>query len=161
MRVAKAALALAALLLVAPRTFAQDAPNSGPLAFYDDSNNFYYPDNNFYTPANNLYPSSGVIESSSYGTVQPEEISAAVNDGQYIPSTFMDFDDAVALGNDQLALQQVSTRLDTAAPSFADVARQEVTSSPPAPQSTALVQQDTNGNVLVCSDAGDACQPLS
>jgi len=151
---AKAALALAALLLLAPRAFAQDAPNTGPRAFYDESNNFY-------NPANNLYPSTGVTETSYYGAVQPDEISAAVNDGAYVPSAFVDFDEAVALGNEQLTAQQQGLQRQMDFNSFAQKARTVASTPHPAHTSSALVQQDHSGALVICDTAGDRCQPLN
>ena len=89
----------------------------------------------------------------------PREFSAgyATNDGPYVPSTFMNYDDALALGQQILAAAAKPAQTD-AGPSLGDVARAYRTarSSTQAPSTLAL--QDNSGRLHICSLNGDNCR---
>jgi hypothetical protein len=89
----------------------------------------------------------------------PREFStgSVTNDGPYIPSTFMNYDDALALGKQQLAAATKPAQTD-GGPSLGDVARAYRTarSSTQAPPSLAL--QDNSGRLHICSLHGDNCR---
>jgi hypothetical protein len=88
----------------------------------------------------------------------PREFSVgyATNDGPYVPSTFMNYNDALALGQQQLAATAKPTQTDSG-PSLGDVARAYRTarSSTQAPSTMAL--QDNSGRLHICSLNGDNC----
>jgi hypothetical protein len=158
MKLWKATLILGSvLLLFAGPAFAQceydSAPNCGDDAFYD-------PSNNFYGPQNNLYPPSAVTYSLPRGGSgqQSESMGVAVNDGNYVPSEFMDYDQAVALGN--LQLHEMNEHQGSVKPSFAEAARQARAAGAPDRKATVFVQQDGNGNLQVCDPQDYQCEPL-
>jgi hypothetical protein len=89
----------------------------------------------------------------------PREFSAGyvTNDGPYIPSTFMNYDDALALGLQQLAAAANPAQTGTG-PSLGDVARayriaRNTTQAPPA-----LALQDNSGRLHICNLNGDSCR---
>jgi hypothetical protein len=89
----------------------------------------------------------------------PREFSTGyvTNDGPYIPSTFMNYDDALALGKQQLAAAAKPAQTD-AGPSLGDVARayriaRSSTQAPPA-----LALQDNSGRLHICNLNGDNCR---
>jgi hypothetical protein len=150
----KTALLLVAILLVAGPVFAQcqdSSPNCGDGAFYDPSNNFYSPENNLFPPTIPAYflPSS----ESAGGQFSVVE---AVNDGAYIPSTMMDYDQTVALGEQQLEKQQAREANPT---SLADRARKALAHAAPNASAPVLAEQDDAGQVQVCAP-GDNCRPI-
>lgn len=89
----------------------------------------------------------------------PREFSTGyvTNDGPYIPSTFMNYYDALALGLQQLAAAANPAQPD-AGPSLGDVARayriaRSATQVPPA-----LALQDNSGRLHICDLSGDHCR---
>jgi len=89
----------------------------------------------------------------------PREFSTGyvTNDGPYIPSTFMNYDDALALGLQQLAAAASPAQTDTGL-SLGDVARayriaRSATQAPPA-----LALQDNSGRLYICNMNGDSCR---
>lgn len=88
----------------------------------------------------------------------PREYStgSVTNDGPYVPSTFMTFEEGLALGKQQLAAAN-SAHLD-AGPSLGDVARafRAARSSPQLPPILAL--QDNSGRLHICTLNGDSCR---
>jgi hypothetical protein len=89
----------------------------------------------------------------------PREFSTGyvTNDGPYIPSTFMTYEEALALGKQQLAAATKPAQTD-GGPSLGDVARAYRTarSSPQAPPALAL--QDNSGRLHICNMNGDSCR---
>jgi hypothetical protein len=150
----KATLLLVGVLLVAAPAFAQcddSGPNCGPGSFYDPSNNFYSPYNNLFPPSSVTYylPSSGTSD-------QPGE-TVAVNDGEYVPSVMMNYEDAVALGARQLERQHASEATPL---SLADAARQALPQGTPNGSAAVFARQNEAGQLQVCSPRGTNCQPL-
>jgi hypothetical protein len=146
MRAWKATLLATGILLFAGPAFAQcesaSAPNCGPYAFYDPSNNFYNPENNFYgaDAGSRSFPALAQPEDN-------ESVTVAVNDGQYVPSVIVDFDQAVAMGKAQLA-------------SLGEAAKEAEAVTLTSGNASILAQQDAAGNLLLCNRQGDACRPL-
>jgi hypothetical protein len=89
----------------------------------------------------------------------PREYSTGyvANDGPYIPSTFMNYDDALALGKQQLAAAAKPAQPDPG-PSLGDIARayRAARSSAQAPPTLAL--QDNSGRLHICNLNGDNCR---
>jgi hypothetical protein len=88
----------------------------------------------------------------------PQEYStgAFTNDGPYVPSTFMTFDEALALGKQQLASTQTSSGT-SASPSLGEVARALRANKLRPEDSRVLVSRDNIGPVVVCAPGGSAC----
>jgi hypothetical protein len=89
----------------------------------------------------------------------PREFSTGyvTNDGPYIPSTFMTFEEALALGKQQLAAATKPAQTD-GGPSLGDVARayRAARNSSQAPPTLAL--QDNSGRLHICNLKGDNCR---
>ncbi|HMD30475.1 MAG TPA: hypothetical protein VKG84_01105 [Candidatus Acidoferrales bacterium] len=152
----KATLLLAGALLLASPALAQCADPSGNTC---NPGSFYDPSNNFYGPYNNLYPPSIAVYYLPVNESSQELATFAVNDGEYVPSEMMDYEDAVALGARQL--QQVHASGDPASLfSLADAARSALGAGAAGGNSVAFVQQDQAGNLQVCGARGDNCQPV-
>ncbi len=154
MNARKATLVLAALLLLAAPVFAQDAPNTAPQAFYDESNNFYGPDNNLYPPSSVTY-----FLPANESSQQSGDLTAAVNDSKFVPSTMMNYEDAVALGYQQL--QQMRASQKAASPSLGEAARQVRVQAAPGQNPSVSVQQDASGSMAICDAQGNQCRPFS
>ena len=89
----------------------------------------------------------------------PREFStgSVTNDGPYVPSTFMTFEEALALAKQQLAAGANPAQTDTG-PSLGDVARayRAAKSSFQPPPTLAL--QDNTGRLHICNLHGDSCR---
>ena len=89
----------------------------------------------------------------------PREYStgSVTNDGPYIPSTFMTFEAALALGKQQLAAAANPGQTD-ASPSLGDIARayRAARNSTQAPPTMAI--QDNSGRLHICNLNGDNCR---
>jgi len=89
----------------------------------------------------------------------PREFStgSVTNDGPYVPSTFMTFEEALALAKQQLAAGANPAQTDTG-PSLGDVARayRAAKSSTQPPPTLAL--QDNTGRLHICNLHGDSCR---
>jgi hypothetical protein len=89
----------------------------------------------------------------------PREFSTGyvTNDGPYIPSTFMNYDDALALGLQQLAAGANAAQTDTG-PSLGDVARAcRAAKSSTQPRPTRALQ-DNSGRLHICNLNGANCR---
>jgi hypothetical protein len=89
----------------------------------------------------------------------PREFAAgyATNDAPYVPSTFMNYEDALALGKQQLAAMQ-SSSVSIAGPPLGDVARALRGKKPPSENTKVMVLQDHDGKLLVCGAAVSLCR---
>jgi hypothetical protein len=91
----------------------------------------------------------------------PREFSTGyvTNDGPYVPSTYMSYDEALALGQQQLATAGKSAP-PGAGPSLGEVARayRSARGSTQAPPTLAL--QDNSGRLHICNPNGDNCHQL-
>jgi hypothetical protein len=88
----------------------------------------------------------------------PREFSTGcvTNDGPYVPSTFMNYNEALALGQQQLAAAKPAQA--ETGPSLGDVARayRAARNSTQAPPTRAL--QDNSGRLHICNLNGDNCR---
>jgi hypothetical protein len=85
-------------------------------------------------------------------------VGYAKNDGAFEPSTYMNYDDALALGRRQLAEEQEAAKGNT--PSLGDVARayRAIRVAPIKSQDQAI--QDNSGRIVLCDQSGRACSHL-
>jgi hypothetical protein len=89
----------------------------------------------------------------------PREFSTGhvTNDGPYIPSTFMNYNEALALGLQQLAAAANPAQTDTG-PSLGDVARAYRIARSATQAPSALALQDNSGRLHICNLNGDNCR---
>jgi hypothetical protein len=78
------------------------------------------------------------------------------NDGPFVPSTFMHYEDAVALGRQQLAAAEKAAQGDDE-PSLGDVARSYRAAKVPTLKLQSRVVQDNSGRLEVCNLNGNDC----
>jgi len=78
------------------------------------------------------------------------------NDGPFVPSTFMGYEDAVALGQLQLAAAEKAARAN-ASPSLGEVARCYRAGKIPTLKLQSRVLQDNSGRLEVCNLNGNNC----
>lgn len=83
-------------------------------------------------------------------------IGYAKNDGPFIPSTYMDYEDALALGRQQLADAE-KTEPGDPGPSLGDVARAYRADRVPTLRLRSRLLQDNSGNLEVCNLNGNNC----
>lgn len=81
------------------------------------------------------------------------------NDGPFVPSSYMKYDDAVALGRQQLVSAEESAK-NPAAGSLGDVARAHRIVKVTTSQIAGRAIQDNAGRIEVCSQAGNNCHLL-
>jgi hypothetical protein len=89
----------------------------------------------------------------------PREFSTGyvTNDGPYVPSTFMNYNEALALGKQQLAAAAHPAQTDPV-PSLGDVARAYRTGRNSTQASPTLALQDNSGKLHICNPNGDNCR---
>lgn len=89
---------------------------------------------------------------------QPADLKVgyAKNDGPFVPSTFMNYDDALALGRQLLAAAQESAK-NAGAGSLGEIARAYRAVKDPTLKLQARVLQDNSGNLEVCNLNGNNC----
>jgi hypothetical protein len=83
-------------------------------------------------------------------------VEYARNDGPFVPSTFMNYKDAVALGQQQLAAAEKAAQGDDE-PSLGDVARSYRAARVPTLKLQSRVVQDNSGRLEVCNLNGNDC----
>jgi len=83
-------------------------------------------------------------------------VEYARNDGPFLPSTFMKYEDAVALGQQQLAAAEKALQ-DDDGPSLGDVARSYRAARVPTLKLQSRVVQDNSGRLEVCNLNGNDC----
>lgn len=113
-------------------------------------------------PSGDTFASSVVADvwshSSSRGSGPSQQASYgyAHGDTGFVPSTYMDYDQALQLGQKILAQQALPK------PSFADTVRDlHLPVHPAAPTSKGyFLQQDSQGNLLACHGSADSCRPV-
>lgn len=84
------------------------------------------------------------------------EIGYATNDGPFVPSTYMNYEDALALGRQQLAAAEKSQPSDPG-PSLGDAARAFQAAKVPTLRLQSRVLQDNSGNLQICNLNGNNC----
>ncbi len=83
-------------------------------------------------------------------------VEYAQNDGPFIPSTYMSYADAVALGQQQLAAAAKAEQGEST-PSLGDVARSFRAVKVPTLRLQSRVVQDNTGSLVVCDLNGNTC----
>jgi len=78
------------------------------------------------------------------------------NDGPFVPSTYMKYEDALALGQQQLAAAEKAAQGDASA-SLGEVARSYRASKVPTLKLQSRVLQDNSGRLEVCNLNGNDC----
>jgi len=78
------------------------------------------------------------------------------NDGEFVPSTFMNYDDALRLGREMLAAQEKAARGD-GIPSLGEIARAYRIVKIPTLRLQGRVTQDNAGRLQVCDLNGNNC----
>ena len=84
------------------------------------------------------------------------EVGYARNDGPFVPSTYMNYNDALALGQQQLAAAEKADPNDSG-PSLGDVARACRAAKVPTLRLQSRVLQDNSGNLQICNLNGNDC----
>jgi hypothetical protein len=84
------------------------------------------------------------------------KIGYAKNDGAFVPSTFMNYDDALALGRQQLAAAQENAKNEGAV-SLGEIARISRAVRVPTLRLQTRVLQDNSGNLEVCNLNSNNC----
>jgi hypothetical protein len=105
------------------------------------------------------YGTGGFHHHSGLRYEAPREFSTGyvTNDGPYVPSTFMTFEEALALAKQQLAASANPAQTD-AGPSLGDVARAYRIARSSTQATSALALQDNSGRLHICSLKGDNCR---
>lgn len=83
------------------------------------------------------------------------EVGYATNDGPFVPSTYMNYNDALALGQQQLAAGK--TERSDPGPSLGDAARACRAAKVPTLRLQSRVLQDNFGNLEICNLNGNNC----
>ena len=78
------------------------------------------------------------------------------NDGPYIPSTYMSYEEAVALGQQHLAAAEKAAEGESG-PSLGDVARSYRAVKVPTLKLQSRVLQDNSGRLTICNLNGNDC----
>jgi hypothetical protein len=91
-----------------------------------------------------------------YEAARDFSVGSAKNDGPFVPSTYMNYNDAVALGQQQLAGTEKSAEGDASA-SLGEIARAYRTVKVPTLRLQSRVIQDNSGRLEVCNLNGNDC----
>jgi hypothetical protein len=91
-----------------------------------------------------------------YESPRTFEIGYARNDGPFVPSTYMTYSDALALGRQQLAAAEKAEQSDSG-PSLGDAARAIRAAKVPTLRLQSRVIQDNSGNLEICNLNGNNC----
>jgi hypothetical protein len=83
-------------------------------------------------------------------------VGSVQNDGDFVPSTFMNYDEALRLGQQQLAAEAKAAQGDSS-PSLGEVARAYRIVKVPTLRLQSLVRQDNAGRLQVCNLNGNDC----
>jgi hypothetical protein len=86
------------------------------------------------------------------------EIGYAVNDGPFVPSTYMNYEDALALGRQQLAEAERAATGNGNGQSLGEAARAYRIVKVPTMRLRSRVLQDNAGRLQVCNLNGNACR---
>jgi hypothetical protein len=84
------------------------------------------------------------------------EVGYAKNDGPFVPSTYMNYEDALALGRQQLATTEKSGPSDSGL-SLGEAARAFRATKVPTLRLQSRVLQDNSGNLEICNLNGNNC----
>ena len=83
-------------------------------------------------------------------------VEYARNDGPFVPSTYLNYEDALALGRQQLAAAEKAAQGD-ASTSLGDVARSYRAGRVPTLKLQSRVLQDNSGRLEICNLNGNDC----
>jgi hypothetical protein len=83
------------------------------------------------------------------------KVGYAKNDGPFVPSTFMNYDDALALGRQLVSGQECAKNEGTV--SLGEIARAYRTAKIPTLKLQSRVLQDNLGNLEICNLNGNNC----
>jgi hypothetical protein len=92
----------------------------------------------------------------SYEDPRSFSLEYARNDGPYVPSTYMSYEEAVALGQQHLATAEKAAEGESG-PSLGDVARSYRAVKVPTLRLQSRVLQDNSGRLTVCNLNGNNC----
>jgi hypothetical protein len=92
-----------------------------------------------------------------YEAPRSYSVEYARNDGPFVPSTYINYEDAVALGQQQLAAARKAAQGDDN-PSLGDVARSYRAAKVPTLKLESRVVQDNSGRLEVCNLNGNDCR---
>src|SRR5580658_4272594 len=92
----------------------------------------------------------------NYQDPRSYSIQYAHNDGPFVPSTYMSYEEAVALGQQQVAAAQKAAQGE-GTPSLGEVARSYRTVKVPTLKLQSRVLQDNSGRLEVCNLNGNDC----
>ncbi len=84
-------------------------------------------------------------------------VEYAENDGPFVPSTYMNYEDALALGQRQIAATEKAAQSDATA-SLGDVARSYRGVKVPTLKLQSHVIQDGSGKLVICNLNGNNCR---
>lgn len=107
------------------------------------------------------YGTGGFHHHSGLRYEPPREFSTGyvTNDGPYVPSTFMSYEDALALGKQQLAAAAKGAPSETG-PSLGDVARALRGKKALEENTRVVASQDHDGRLVICDAGGSPCRKL-
>jgi hypothetical protein len=92
----------------------------------------------------------------AYEPPREYSIGYAKNDGPFVPSTYMNYEDALALGQQQLAAAENAARGEEGTP-LGDIARVYRADRVPTLKLQIRALQDNSGNLEVCNLNGNNC----
>ena len=92
----------------------------------------------------------------SYEDPRAYSVQSWQNDGPFVPSTYMTYAEAVALGNQQLAAAEKAAQGE-GSPSLGDLARSYRAVKVPTLKLQSRVVQDNSGRLAVCNLNGNDC----
>jgi hypothetical protein len=84
-------------------------------------------------------------------------IGSVQNDGEFVPSTFMNYDEALRLGQQQLAAEAKAAQGDDATPSLGEAARAYRALRVPTLRLQIRALQDNAGRLQICNLNGNDC----
>lgn len=87
-------------------------------------------------------------------------VGSARNDGDFVPSVYMNYEDALALGKQMLADEEARAKGEGAY-SLAEAARAARIAKVPTLRLKSRVIQDNSGKMLVCNLNGNGCHKVS
>jgi hypothetical protein len=147
----KSSLLLAGLLLLATSARAQHSHShnmGGGIGFGNNQGNWGYGwgSSSFGSPGRPV----------RYEDPRTYSVEYARNDGPFVPSTYMNYEDAVALGQQQLAAAEKASQGD-ANPSLGEVARSYRAGKVPTLKLQSRVLQNNSGKLEICNLNGNDC----
>ncbi len=95
------------------------------------------------------------------GSGQGDSGNASDGAGNFVPSTYLDYDDALKLGESELAQQGVPKPIVSDVVSLAEAVRAaKGLAATPADSTVIVLEQDDNGKVIECKGNAATCHPL-